>query len=567
MRSSRPALSRLALATALALALGLLLAPMAGAAPAWLSPKRIARAGASPGPLVGIGPNGHAMAVWHLSPGSVVQAAPYKPTTHRWGRPVNLNAPVPSEDESAPDPQVGVDHDGNAIAVWGGLRGVRAARYDAAAGSWSPAVALSPGRLVKPSRAGTVAFDANGNALAIWSEGGRVIQAARYDAATNNWGPAASLSVLTPLRGEPRLAVAPNGNAMAVWTRCQGSCSFVQAAAYAAATNTWSPAVDVAPRQRSLPRPRVGIQASGDVTAAWQSGDSVQVARYDAATRNWGAPVGRPVPDGALFVEAAFGPSGAAIAVWQIRGQRQSGIQAARYDAATNQWGAVRSISAPEEAGNPLRPGETDGFPQVASGPTGDAIAVWQRQTGAATLIQAARYDVAARRWGDVRDLAASGTTTGLGPAPRVAVGAGQKAIAIWTALINGRRAIQAAVYANQCRGRQATHVGTDGNNVLRGTNGADVFDAGGGNDRIIGLRGNDRVCAGPGRDVVNAGPGDDIVFADPGNDVARGGAGDDRLLGNNGNDLLDGGAGRRDVANGGDGLDRCIRVLIRRSC
>ena len=175
------------------------------------------------------------------------------------GPAVNLVAPVPPGDEASPLPTVAVDHNGNAIALWGSLRGVMADRYDAATGSWGPAAALSPGRRTKPSRATGVAFDAGGNALAIWSEGRRVIQAARYDAATKSWGPAVDLSVRFPLLGEPRLAVAPNGDAVAVWTRCQGSCGILQAARYDAATNTWSAAVDVTPRQRGRPRPGVGI--------------------------------------------------------------------------------------------------------------------------------------------------------------------------------------------------------------------------------------------------------------------------------------------------------------------
>ena len=266
-------------------------------------------------------------------------------------------------------------------------------------------------------------------------------------------------------------------------------------------------------------------------------------------TDRWSAPVGRPVPDDALFLQAAFGPTGDAIAVWQIRGRRQSTIHAARYHAATNSWGPIRTISAPAEEGGPSRPSEADGRPQVASGPTGDAIAVWQRPADGATLVQAAHYEASSDRWGDVDDIAGNGAETGLGPAPQVAKGAGGKAIAIWAAVVNGRNAIQAAVYGNACRGRLATHVGTAGNDVLRGTSGADVFDAGAGRDRIFGLRGNDRVCAGPGADIVRGGPGNDSMFGDAGAD------------------LLDGNAGRRDRADGGTGADRCIRVFARRSC
>jgi Ca2+-binding RTX toxin-like protein len=114
---------------------------------------------------------------------------------------------------------------------------------------------------------------------------------------------------------------------------------------------------------------------------------------------------------------------------------------------------------------------------------------------------------------------------------------------------------------------------GTEGDDILLGTqcaetivafDGDDNIDARGGNDRISGGDGNDHILAGAGNDVVYADAGDDIVFAGAGNDVVFGGAGNDRLfgedgddtlLGEDGNDHLDGGAGR-DILLAGAGDD-----------
>ena len=72
--------------------------------------------------------------------------------------------------------------------------------------------------------------------------------------------------------------------------------------------------------------------------------------------------------------------------------------------------------------------------------------------------------------------------------------------------------------------------VGTDGDDVIYGTNKKDV---------ILGLG------------------GDDVIYAGNGKDVVCGGAGNDEIYGGNGKDFLDGGAGT-DVLDGGKAKDVC---------
>jgi TolB protein len=70
------------------------------------------------------------------------------------------------------------------------------------------------------------------------------------------------------------------------------------------------------------------------------------------------------------------------------------------------------------------------------------------------------------------------------------------------------------------CGGRQATIVGTDAGEKLKGTKGADVIVGNGGNDKIKGLGGRDRLCGGAGRDRLAGGKG--------AKDLCRGQAGKD---------------------------------------
>jgi Ca2+-binding RTX toxin-like protein len=102
-----------------------------------------------------------------------------------------------------------------------------------------------------------------------------------------------------------------------------------------------------------------------------------------------------------------------------------------------------------------------------------------------------------------------------------------------------------------RCAGFEATKVGTDKSQVIRGTPRRDVIVAKGGNDRIFSYGGDDIICAGPGNDHIDAGAGRDRVFGGSGNDTLKGGAG---------RDLLDGGPGDDGCypAAGGDRLVGC---------
>ena len=106
------------------------------------------------------------------------------------------------------------------------------------------------------------------------------------------------------------------------------------------------------------------------------------------------------------------------------------------------------------------------------------------------------------------------------------------------------------------CFGREATLVGTDGDDVLTGTSGADVIVGLGGNDKIYALGGHDVICAGSGRDFIWAGDGNDQVDSGDGNDKMWGERGRDVLYGYAGRDVLVGGAGY-DTLFGGGGDDR----------
>lgn len=122
---------------------------------------------------------------------------------------------------------------------------------------------------------------------------------------------------------------------------------------------------------------------------------------------------------------------------------------------------------------------------------------------------------------------------------------------------------------------------GTEGADVMRGSDLPDVLSGAGGTDQLWGYGGNDvlnggdepespgtdgdTISGGDGDDTIYGNAGNDILYGDAGNDKIYGGTGNDRMGGNEGDDLLDGGAGDDSIEDlagsntllGGDGNDR----------
>jgi len=109
-----------------------------------------------------------------------------------------------------------------------------------------------------------------------------------------------------------------------------------------------------------------------------------------------------------------------------------------------------------------------------------------------------------------------------------------------------------------ECRGLDATIVGTTGPDAIVGTDGRDVIAGLEGDDEIDGRGGNDVICAGSGRDLIYGGTGDDRIYGDAGADALYGEAGDDRLYGGRGDDDAFGGSGA-DWVSGGKHVDYCV--------
>ena len=336
----------------------------------WEAPAEIMRPGVGPGPRVAVNSKGDAVVVWRHDIGAprVLQAA-WRPGTSRpWQAPIDLSGAGPMGGQD-----VGLDDAGNAVAAWtidlGAGLVAQAEVRPFASGSWGAPSTLS--------RAGETAVGAPdlavngaGDAVAVWTRGGGVVQASARPASSGVWQPAVDIAPGT----QPQVVLDPAGNAVAVWAVPGGG---VQGSSRSAGGG-WSGPTDVS--RGAGTSVQIGVDDSGNVVAVWLSpaGPHVRSSRRDAATGAWSQPVDVSVAGvGASEPDVAVDPRGNAVAVWNRAGAPT--LRAALRPVATGSWLSGVGLSAA---------GVTTGDARVAIDASGRALAIWTRRGPGQSVVE-----------------------------------------------------------------------------------------------------------------------------------------------------------------------------------
>lgn len=375
--------------------------------------------------------------------GAALAASPAS-SAPTWQPVTNLFADLSATGGSSQAPAVEVDPQGNATALWSrydGTQWVVQASARPAGGTWSAPVDLGAGRSVyKPQ----LAVDPAGNLTAVWrrSDGtGSVVQAASQPFG-GTWTAPVELSVdagvdTMPRPEYPQVAVDGAGVATAIWSRYDGSKYTVQAATRAPG-GTWTTPVDVSVPGQSARNPQLAVDPGGNATTVWLADGPEGLVQSAArpAGGTWSAPVALSAPG--LRVsnpQVAVDPSGAATAVWSRFNGTAYAIQSATRPPGGT-WSAPVDLSAPGE--------DTFDTPQVAVGPQGSTLAVWQRHDGKSWVVTAATR-AAGAGWTKSVDVSESGRDAW---DPQIAVDPAGNATAVWAVSVGeygGQRRIQAA--------------------------------------------------------------------------------------------------------------------------
>jgi hypothetical protein len=219
----------------LALPLFLALFPVAARAGLqWRTPQTVSGAGAF-SPLVAVSAQGTAIALWIGSDGSTNRAqVSVRPSGGDFGPAQAISGPG----QNIAHPELAMDPQGDAVVVW--TLDVRNPGFDRVQASYRPAgdstsfgtpetLSADGGNGFDPD----VSMDDQGNAHAIWARG-RVVQSSfRPAGPSSNFGPPATISssIGTLVQGyEPEIGAESNGDAVAVWSRVDNSVNLIQAA-------------------------------------------------------------------------------------------------------------------------------------------------------------------------------------------------------------------------------------------------------------------------------------------------------------------------------------------------
>ena len=242
-------------------------------------------------PQIAMNAVGKAFAVWKNRSSGVIQALRYDGLTDLWQKEaVSLSS---STYESL-EPQVAINNDGNAIAVWkrddgGGSFTIQANRYDARIGSWqSPSAVTNLSLSGQNASLPQIAMDELGNANVVWqrstgNSGEMVIQANRYDGFS--WQDPSNVTNLSDVNEESeksQIAMSDEGDAIVVWRKSDGGGSYtIQACKYDYSFSDWVSRVNVSSSLLStftLDNPQVAM--SNDVAIIIWEGEEITSASY-----------------------------------------------------------------------------------------------------------------------------------------------------------------------------------------------------------------------------------------------------------------------------------------------
>lgn len=305
-------------------------------------------------------------------------------------------------------------------------------------GAWSTPVNLSAAG--QTGLVGDVAMNPTGSAVAVWTRG-NIVQASRLVSGT--WSSSVDISsILDGPDAHPRVGIADNGNAVAVWINLvTGGDDFIQASMLNAVTGLWSSPVTISSPivpGEDADAPQVAVNGSGSAVAIWLFKDevggdrSIQANAFTAGA--WGTPTGSLSTSTTVEApQVGINALGQAIAVWTGSVGPNTLIRSANFNGVT--WSSPISISVA---------GQSAIAPQVAVNAIGNAVAVWNRSNGTYTIVQAATSSTLTPGvWSSPVDLSTTGQN-----ATRSAVGIASSgnAVAVWDRFNGTHEIVQSSI-------------------------------------------------------------------------------------------------------------------------
>ncbi|MCP5035833.1 MAG: hypothetical protein GY939_28890, partial [Actinomycetia bacterium] len=290
-------------------------------------------------------------------------------------------------------------------------------RFDGISGEWETAKKIEDNSIeaYQPQ----IAFDSSGNAIAVWHQDDGAawheddgIWASRFNGTSGEWEAAVKIDTARDPGSAsfPQIAFDGNGNAIAVWQQDDGTGSNkdIWASRFNGTSGEWEPAKQIG--DGDARHPQIAFDSSGNATAVWlQYNDSdpdpherLWANRFDGASGEWetAGTIDEDDAGDAQHPQIVFDSSGNAIVVvWSQYYGTYNRIWFNRFDGGTSgEWEDAVKIDKDRDSGQHAQ------HPQIAFDSNGNAIAVWQQDDGNSTGhndIWANRFDGTTGKWGD----------------------------------------------------------------------------------------------------------------------------------------------------------------------
>lgn len=390
---------------------------------------------------VAVDPQGDAVASWMqcaAGSGCVVQVAT-RPAGGAWSAPATLSSPgVP-----ASEPAVAIDAKGDAIVAWKqyvGADEIEASTHAAGAVGWDPAETLS--NPLRESTTPQVAIDPTGQAVVVFTGDDAVgtsrIQATAEQGFGGLWGAPIMLSAAGQNAEEPTLAVDAAGEAIAAWSRLNGSEHIVQEAARST-NGVWSTPINLSIVIQDGSQPRVAVDAAGDAAITWiaynGNGEFIDVSTRTATGAWSGARSLTGQTEEAREPRVAV-DGGDALVVWSQIVNGDFVVRSSSAAIALGTWSAPTDLS-------PSMPEEPELAPAVD--PAGDGMVVFEVEEGGTEVMQAVTRAGASGPWSAPVTISTPGA---LSTQPQLAFDGAGEATAVWrTVTVGAPEVIQSATY------------------------------------------------------------------------------------------------------------------------
>lgn len=287
--------------------------------------------------------------------------------------------------------RIGIDANGNAVAIWnqaisGASSSVWASHYTAGSG-WSAPIAIETGSGANNMYQLNLAVANNGDAIAIWlnfnGSSKYEIWSNRYVAGTG-WGSAEKIGASFDLPGELPIDLAMNdkGDVFVIWRRNNGVNETIYSNHYIVGSG-WATATEINTFSSDALEPTIAMDSAGNAIAVWRSlaSNKLYYTQYITGS-GWQTTTEIFYSDAygtGKLPDIAMNADGKAILVW-----RSTRAAASYFDGSS--WGSVQSFNVGIFSAEK---------PKAAIDTAGNAFVVWNQVNDSAThYMHSSRYVV-----------------------------------------------------------------------------------------------------------------------------------------------------------------------------